>query len=84
MRLSVDGRSVAYFFYFLFSRVDKGVSDDFVLRLKMRLKIVFQSQNRILPLHRQSAETRLASDLKLIDTKDTAGRPADKGKKVKR
>ena len=31
MRLSVDGRSVAYFFYFLFSRVDKGVSDDFVL-----------------------------------------------------
>lgn len=41
MRLSVDGRSVAYFFYFLFSRVDKGVSDDFVLRLKMRLKNSF-------------------------------------------
>ena len=41
MRLSVDGRSVAYFFYFLFFRVDKGVSDDFVLRLKMRLKNSF-------------------------------------------
>ena len=28
--------------------------------------------------HRQRTETGLTSDLKLIDTKDTAGRPAEK------
>ena len=41
MRLNVDGRLVAYFFCFLFSRVNKGVPDDFVLRLKMRLENSF-------------------------------------------
>ena len=41
MRLSAEGRSVAYFFCFLFFLVNKGVPDDFVLRLKMRLKKSF-------------------------------------------
>ena len=58
MRLSVDGRSVAYLFYFLFSRVDKGVSDDFVLRLKMRLKNSFSVAK---------SHSTLAPEIKFVD-----------------
>ena len=41
MRLNGECRSVAYFFYFLLSPVAKGIPDDSILRLKMRLSFYF-------------------------------------------